>query len=149
MSCLVIAVNGGAFWGMWSPPGVDIDGELSTSMRALLNLTWGQSFLPWDAHLVAESSWYLGTYSWPSCYVRWRWDRFHTQVHTIRCAWVPVARSIHARRLRPPLPDARSGQRLSICGKPQASLTEGLSPCPRSMREAGGVDRWWNLICLC
>jgi hypothetical protein len=46
LSCLVVAVGGGTFRGMWSPPSIDIDGELSASMSALFNPTWGKSFLP-------------------------------------------------------------------------------------------------------
>jgi hypothetical protein len=114
------------FRGMWSPSGVDIDRELSALMPALSNLTWGKSFLPWDAHLMAESSWYLGMYFWPSCYVgRW-WDGFRTWVHTVRCTWAPAAMSLCARHLRPSLPEAQSGQRLSVCGRPPGMLDQGL-----------------------
>jgi hypothetical protein len=59
---------------------------------------------------MAESSWHLGVYSWSSCYVKRWWDGFCTQVHTIRCAWVPTATSHRARHLRSPLPEAWSKQ---------------------------------------
>jgi hypothetical protein len=85
-------------------------------------------------------------HSWFSYYVRQRWDGFRTQVHTIRCVWVPVAKSLHARHLRSPLPEAWSGQCLSVVGCPRACLTGGPDLYPGSMREARGADRWRNPI---
>jgi hypothetical protein len=45
-------------------------------------------------------------------------------------------------RLRPTLLEAQSGWCLSVVGSPPACLTGGPGPCPRSMREAGRVNRW-------
>jgi hypothetical protein len=50
--------------------------------------------------------------------------------------------SLHVRRLRPPLPEAWSGQCLSVVGSPWASLTGYPGLGPRSSREAGGADQW-------
>jgi hypothetical protein len=44
--------------------------ELTASVPAVLSLTWGKLFLPWDAYPTAESSIHLGVYSWFICYVR-------------------------------------------------------------------------------
>jgi hypothetical protein len=47
--CLVLSLQWAVvpFGGCEAPPlGVDIHGELFDSMSALLNLTWGKSFVP-------------------------------------------------------------------------------------------------------
>jgi hypothetical protein len=62
--------------------------------------------------------------------------------NTVRCAWVPVAMSHRVGRLRSTLPEARSGQCLSVVDSPRACLSGGLSLWPGSMREVGGADRW-------
>jgi hypothetical protein len=53
-----------------------------------------------------------------------------------------MATSLRARHLRLQLPEAQSGQCLSVAGSPRACLTGGLGLCPGLMREAGRVDRW-------
>jgi hypothetical protein len=59
--------------------------------------------------------------------------------YTDRRMWVPTATSLRARRLRPPFPEAQSGQSLSVAGSPRACLTGGPSLCPGSMGEVGGA----------
>jgi hypothetical protein len=81
--------------------------SLTAFVPELLNITYGKSFLPGDAYPMAESSRPLGVYTWYS-YVRRQWDEFHTQVHSIRCAWVPTTTSLHVRCLRLSLLEARS-----------------------------------------
>jgi hypothetical protein len=54
--------------------------------------------------------------------------------------------SLHARRLRSPLPEARSGQCLSVSISHWIYFTGGPGLCPRSMREARGADRWRNPV---
>jgi hypothetical protein len=105
--------------------------------------------LPRPSNCHNGSSWHLGMYSWSGCYVRQRWDGFYTRVFTIRCTWVSVATSLCAKRLRSPLPEAWSRQCLSVVGCPRAWLTSGPGLGPGSMREAGGVDMWWNHVRSC
>jgi hypothetical protein len=115
---------------------------------------WGKLFLPGDAYPMADSSWYLSVYPWSSCYIRQRWDGFRTRLHTIRHAWVPMAISLHDRRLGPLLPEAQSGQCLSIVGSPRACLTRGLDRWERREGQIGGeipsaranprVEKWWH-----
>jgi hypothetical protein len=41
---------------MGSFPGVDINGEMTASIPVLLDITYGKSFLPGEAHPMVESS---------------------------------------------------------------------------------------------
>jgi hypothetical protein len=56
--------------------------------------------------------------------------------------WVLATTSLRAKRLRPPLPEARCGQCLSIADSPRACLTGGSGLCSELMREVGGAHRW-------
>jgi hypothetical protein len=107
----------------------------------LQNLTWGKFFLPRDADPMAAPSWRLGVYLWSSHYIRWRWDRFSTRVHVVRCAWAPVATSHHGKCLGPLLPEALGLTMLIHCGKPSGMFDRGPGSCPGSMREVGWADR--------
>jgi hypothetical protein len=53
------------FGGCEAPPSRVwiFGGESTASVSALLNLTWGKSFLLGDAYPMTESSWCLGMYS--------------------------------------------------------------------------------------
>jgi hypothetical protein len=52
-----------SFGGCGAPWAQIFGGELTALVPALLNLTWGKSFLPGDAYPLAVSSWRLGVYS--------------------------------------------------------------------------------------
>jgi hypothetical protein len=98
---------------------------------------------------MVEPSWRLGVYPWSSYYVRWRWDRFSTLVHAIRCVWAPVTRSHRDRHLWPPLPEALGLAKLIRYWKPLGAFDQRPELCPGLRREAGRADRWQNLACLC
>jgi hypothetical protein len=66
-----------------------------------------------------------------------RWDRLHTRVRNVRCAWAPTAMSHCAGCLRPTLPEARNGSCLSIERDAPTMHDRG----PGSMHQVAGV-RW-------
>jgi hypothetical protein len=49
--------------GCEAPRAWIFGGDLTASIPALPNLTWGKSFLPGDTYPMEESSWRLGVYS--------------------------------------------------------------------------------------
>jgi hypothetical protein len=71
-SCLVLSLQWAVvpFGGCEAPWAWIFGGELTASVPALLNLTWGKSLLPGDAYPMVESLWHLGMYSWSSYCVR-------------------------------------------------------------------------------
>jgi hypothetical protein len=86
---------------------------------------------------MAESSWCLGVYFWSSCYVRWWWNGFRTQVHTVICAWVPTATSLRARCLRSLLPETPGLALLIRCRKPPVTFDQGIGSLPRVNKRGG------------
>jgi hypothetical protein len=119
------------------PPGLGYLVELTALVPALPNLTWGKSFLPGDAYPMAESSWHLGVYSCSCCCIRRRWDGSSTWVHTIKCVWAPVATSLHARFLWPPLPEVLGSAMLIHLWEAPGCIPPGTRvPTP------GQRDRW-------
>jgi hypothetical protein len=71
-----------------------------------------------------------------------QWDGFRTEVHVVRCAWVPVAMTRRVRRLRLPLPQAPGSAMLICCGRPSGAFDRRPESCLGSRREAGRADKW-------
>jgi hypothetical protein len=130
--CLVLSLQWAvAFYGGCEAPML---GEWTASVPALPNLTWGKSFLPWYAYPMVGSSWHLGVYSWSICCVRQRWDRFSTWVHIVRRVWATEVTSLHARLIRPPLPEVLGSTTLICCWEPEGMLD-------RRPRSASQIDK--------
>jgi hypothetical protein len=80
--CLVLSCCCNGRWkflgGCEVPCGWIFVGELAVWVPALPNLTLAKLSLPGDIPPTAEPSWCSGVYSWPSCYIKRRWDGYNS-----------------------------------------------------------------------